>query len=171
VVDTDLTGRGKWSDPGVPHRGWECSGVDDLGEDPVNWQTCEMCESQEIRYVHTMVHIDYPSWLECGCVCAGNMEGSVNHARARERRYKAGAKRRSDRLIAWSNPATWNRSQRGNYWRKDHGYVATLFQQGPQWKWVISNDHNDFKRFSPHGYAKGEDAARAACESFMEFHR
>jgi len=40
---------GKWSQAGVPHRGWTCVDIDDLGEPSA---TCEMCETQEIRYVH-----------------------------------------------------------------------------------------------------------------------
>jgi hypothetical protein len=66
-----LVNHGKWSQPGVPHRGWTCEGVEDLGEPDA---ICEMCERQEIRYVHTMVHPEYPDKLACGCVCAGHME-------------------------------------------------------------------------------------------------
>jgi hypothetical protein len=40
---------GKWSQAGVPHRGWSCVGVEDLGAPEA---TCEMCETQKIRYVH-----------------------------------------------------------------------------------------------------------------------
>jgi hypothetical protein len=43
--------RGKWSQPGVPHKGWVCVDIEDLGEPSL---TCEMCESQNIRYVHYM---------------------------------------------------------------------------------------------------------------------
>ena len=47
---------GKWSEQGVPHKGWRCIDVEDLGEfDSV----CEMCDTQEIRYVHYMQHSDY----------------------------------------------------------------------------------------------------------------
>lgn len=41
--------RGKWSAAGVPHRGWHCVDIEDLGEPQAE---CEMCESQTIRYVH-----------------------------------------------------------------------------------------------------------------------
>lgn len=49
--------QGKWAEPGVPHRGWTCVGVHDVEDER---QTCEMCEGQEIRYVHAMEHPNYP---------------------------------------------------------------------------------------------------------------
>jgi hypothetical protein len=66
---TDRIDMGKWSEPGVPHKGWVCLGVDDLG--PGELMTCQMCMVAQIRYVHAMVHDDYPEKLLCGCVCAG----------------------------------------------------------------------------------------------------
>jgi hypothetical protein len=66
-----MTGLGKWGLAGVPHRGWACTEMYDAGDDLI---TCEMCETQEVRYVHIMTHPDYQGGLECGCVCAGNME-------------------------------------------------------------------------------------------------
>jgi hypothetical protein len=49
--------RGKWSVPGIPHSGWTCVAVTDLGEvGPI----CEMCETQAIRYVHTMENPRHP---------------------------------------------------------------------------------------------------------------
>lgn len=59
------TNHGKWSDPGVPHKGWSCVGIEDLGEPS---QTCEMCESIDIRCAHVMSHPDYPGELAVGCV-------------------------------------------------------------------------------------------------------
>lgn len=73
---------GKWAEPGVPHKGWTCVGVDDLEDDR---ETCEMCEAQEIRYVHHMEHPDYQGTLRCGCVCAGHMEEDLAGARDREK--------------------------------------------------------------------------------------
>lgn len=76
-------GRGKWSQPGLPHRGWHCVDIEDLGEPQVE---CEMCESQTIRFVHHMEHPDYSQVLEVGCICAGHMEGMLlRHIRAKHR--------------------------------------------------------------------------------------
>jgi hypothetical protein len=76
---------GKWSDPRVPKRGWECIDIKDL-EEPA--AICEMCETTEIRYVHVMHHPEYPDTLDCGCICAGHMQGDPVAAREREANIK-----------------------------------------------------------------------------------
>ena len=81
--------RGKWSVAGVPHRGWICVAVEDIGEPKAE---CEMCEKQKIRYIHYMQHPDYPDVLEVGSTCAGNMEGSLSSSRAREASIKLQSK-------------------------------------------------------------------------------
>jgi len=68
----------KWSLPGVPHKGWTCTSVDDLGTPD---QVCEMRETQDIRYVHHMEHPDYPESLGVRCVCAENMENDYEGPR------------------------------------------------------------------------------------------
>jgi hypothetical protein len=67
----DHTSHGKWSEAGVPKKGWSCVGVEDLGEPS---QLCEMCESVTIRYVHYMEHDQTTESLAVGCVCAEYME-------------------------------------------------------------------------------------------------
>lgn len=73
-----------WKDEAVPHSGWSCTGVEDLGA-PVG--ICEMCGYQIIRYVHHMEHPRYTS-LSVGCICAGKMEGSIAEAKRREAEFK-----------------------------------------------------------------------------------
>jgi len=73
-----------WKHEDVPHTGWTCAGVNDLGA-PVG--ICEMCGYQIIRYAHHMEHPAYRS-LTCGCVCAGKMEGDVEGAKRRETEFK-----------------------------------------------------------------------------------
>ena len=41
--------RGKWSQAGVPHKGWRCVDVDDRAAVD---HVCQMCESQAVRFVH-----------------------------------------------------------------------------------------------------------------------
>jgi hypothetical protein len=83
--------RGRWSEPGLPHKGWTCTNVEDL-EDLIG--SCEMCNT-DIRYVHHMEHPDYPEALGVGCICAGHMEQNYEAARDRQREAeKATARRR-----------------------------------------------------------------------------
>lgn len=73
-----------WKQEDVPHSGWSCTGVSDLGA-PVG--ICQMCGYQIIRYAHHMIHPGYRS-LTVGCVCAGRMEGDISEAKRREAEFK-----------------------------------------------------------------------------------
>jgi hypothetical protein len=101
------TGTGKWAEPGVPHRGWECVHIEDLGEPSA---TCEMCQVMTIRFVHTMSHPDYGDELRVGCVCAGHMEEDYEAAKSRETAMRA----RSSRRAKFPDRAGWRLSARGN---------------------------------------------------------
>ena len=100
---SEHTQRGKWSQPGVPQRGWTCVDVDDLGEPS---QLCEMCESVDIRFLHHMQHPDYSDILAVGCVCAEHMEQDYVRPKEREKRLRSAASRFS------SSAGTGARSQR-----------------------------------------------------------
>jgi hypothetical protein len=95
-------GLGRWSEPGVPHLGWECVGVDDLGNVA---DECEMCGTA-IRYVHQMRHPNFPEELGVGCICAGHMEGDYHASRAREATLKSWLRRRRN----WARRAGWRSS-------------------------------------------------------------
>jgi hypothetical protein len=88
---------GKWATHGVPHKGWICVDVEDLGAPD---EICKMCETQEIRFVHYMRHPDYPHDLGCGCICAGKMEEDYEGSRQRETILKNAAIPRAARSRA-----------------------------------------------------------------------
>jgi hypothetical protein len=112
------TARGKWSEADVPHRGWSCSDVEDLGEPSA---ICEMCESVEIRYVHHMDHSDYTATLGVGCICAEHMEQDYVRPRQREKRLRNEARRRA------SLPRRkWSASRAGNSYLNTHGFNLTI---------------------------------------------
>lgn len=124
-----MSDHGKWSETGVPHSGWVCIGFEDLGDESI---TCEMCGSARVRYVHTMYHATGLT-LECGCVCAGNMEGDTLAAKARETRAKNERKGRTTRL---GRATTWlegwfpSRNNSENVWKRVSGGIATVFKKG-----------------------------------------
>lgn len=110
---------GKWSMPGVPHKGWTCISVEDLeAPDAV----CEMCEVQEIRYVHHMEHPGYTGTLAVGCVCAEKMEDDYEAPRRRERHMRNAAQRRG----RWLD-RKWKISQKGNPYINVDGMNITVF--------------------------------------------
>ncbi|KQX38194.1 hypothetical protein ASD04_11275 [Devosia sp. Root436] len=127
----DHTDHGKWSETGVPKKGWNCVGVDDLGEPS---QTCEMCGTAEIRYVHIMHHPDYPADLSVGCICAENMEQDYVRPREREKRLRTLAARRK----TWRR-RQWKVSGRGNWYLNTEGYNLVIVPSGRKWRVVVSN--------------------------------
>jgi hypothetical protein len=144
---------GKWEQPGVPHKGWTCVGIEDL-ESPE--AICQMCEVQPIRYVHTMVHQDYADALECGCVCAGHMEGDYEGARRRETilRNASGRRRR------WLS-RTWRVSTKGNEFLNASGYNVVVYSQRTGWGFRVTNRESDAYVFSRR-VMPTQDAAKLA---------
>jgi hypothetical protein len=114
--------RGKWSQPGVPHTGWHCVGTKDLREQGVEYSVCQMCESQKIRFVHTMVHANYPGALDCGCDCAGHMEQDSKGAKLRDTQVRSRAARRQK----FPDRKGWKTSAKGNPYIKLDGYHCVV---------------------------------------------
>jgi hypothetical protein len=147
-------GRGKWSQAGVPHRGWQCVDIEDLGEPQVE---CEMCESQTIRYVHHMEHPVYPDALEVGCICAGHMEGDVAAARTREASMKSRAGKRKRWLTR-----KWRISAKGNPWLRAGGYRITVYERSGGWAATVSAEDNSLVQHSRRNYKIQNQAKLAA---------
>ena len=65
----------RWEREGIPHKGWKEMGIEDLGEDlesgdDVEYEQCEMCGQEKIRYVHILQHPNFNGELRVGCVPA-----------------------------------------------------------------------------------------------------
>lgn len=145
-------GSGKWRQAGVPHKGWVCIGIQDLGDDRM---VCGMCEAREIRYAHLMEHKRYPGTLYCGRICAGHMEEDLEAAAAREKRVRnAVAQRRG-----WLKRA-WGLSSKGNpmlLTRDD--FRVTVFKRGAYWRASVEDLEAAGKLF-PRSNFDTEDAAK-----------
>lgn len=128
-------GRGKWSIPGVPHRGWTCVDMEDLGEPA---QVCEMCESSHVRFVHFMSHQRYPAVLKVGCVCAGHMEENYAAAQGRDSRMQSRAARRARWLTR-----RWRTSARGNEWIRSDGFRVTVQHRADGWAVSLAREDTD----------------------------
>jgi hypothetical protein len=118
---TERKGTGKWAQPGVPHKGWECIGIEDNEEQSF---LCEMCEVMLVRYIHSMEHPDYPEVLRVGCICAGNMEQDLVGARRREAEFKKRGARRKNWLKRY-----WPTSAKGNSYINTDGFNIVIFPQ------------------------------------------
>ena len=112
ISEEDLVAskKGKWSVAGVPHRGWVCVDIEDLGEPSIE---CDMS------------HDDYPDVLQVGCVCAGHMEGDLAASKAREVSMKS----RSAKRKRWLSRA-WKVSAKGNPYISADGYRIIVYQRG-----------------------------------------
>jgi hypothetical protein len=152
---------GKWSGAGVPKKGWTCVGVEDLGSPEA---TCEMCEVQEIRYVHTMSHPDYAADLHVGCVCAEKMEEDYVRPRLREKALRSAAGRKKRWLSR-----TWRVSARGNPYLNTDGFNITVFRHdGGSWGGRIEERATGRSVTSKRRYAT-HDAAKLAAFDGMIF--
>ena len=142
-----------WKRDDVPHDGWECTGIVDLGG-PAG--VCRMCGRQIIRYVHVMRHPDMTRTVGAGCVCAGRMEGDPEAAKAREAAFKNRAARRETFL-----KTPLRRSRNGNEYLKYRGESVTLledrFRPG-MWKHVLRGQYST-------GYPTKEEALAAAFDA------
>lgn len=79
---------------GAPLDGWFC---EDVITKPVAEFTCELCDYDRIKYVHVMVHPQWPDKFNVGCVCDGTMSGNMLAAQERD----DAAKRRDSRKRAF----------------------------------------------------------------------
>ena len=154
-----------WKDPSVPKEGWTCESVVDLNPDEapgdsVQYETCQMCGHEQIRFVHTMTHPQYFGALDTGCICAGHMSGDLDGSKESETRLKRKASRRKN----W-NKRRWRISQRGNEFLNVDNVNITIFpskSNHQRWRFGVAGD------FSVNSYDSVADAKRAAFERFWE---
>ena len=141
-----------WKRDDVPHSGWTCIGVTDLGAPSA---VCEMCGYQIIRYVHHMVHPAYRS-LDVGCICAGKMEGDIEAAKKREANLKNKQARRES-----FRRKQWRISRSGNPYVKIREHIVVFYKIKKTEKWKYSVD----SRFCDEVYGSIEEATLAAFET------
>lgn len=116
-----------WNVEGVPHKGWECIRVDDLGElagpgEEIEYAQCEMCGNERIRYVHVMTHPDYLPTLSVGCVCAEKMTDDY----ITPRRIEAAKRNKAARKLNFDK-SPWNYNPlKCSYTKKYKGIRITI---------------------------------------------
>jgi hypothetical protein len=157
-----MSSHGKWSNPGVPHKGWEVLDFEDLGRDDT--ETCQMCEFQTIRYVHVMQHHDYPYPLRCGCYCAGHMSEDYEGARRRESLARGVESRR----VRWLS-RKWKISSKGNAYLRADGFLITIYQEGMEWKACVADQYTGQTRFSRRTFLSKDQAKLAAFDAMVQW--
>ena len=91
----------RWDNPGIPHKGWTLIGYEDIREDALDdedfeYETCEMCHNERIRYVHILTHPDYNGEIRVGCDCACKMTDDYVSHPEHERQMRNRAARRNN---------------------------------------------------------------------------
>lgn len=140
-----------WKEKDIPHKGWYCHDVIDLGYG--NYSSCEMCGNERIRFVHTMKHpyrIDNPV-LEVGCVCAEKMTDDYVKPKEREKALRNKSKRKE----TWMKKS-WPMSRKGNYYLNHNGDIIIIFETRERLFGILVNKHFSSKRFTSYLDAKEE---------------
>ena len=160
----------KWNEPGVPHKGWQCIGVIDLGEDAtstedIEYEQCEMCDNERIRYVHIMGHPDYSETLHVGCVCAEKMSGDYDTPRKRETALRNKASRRTN-----FNKKEWSfNSSKNSYSKKYKGQYITILQS-KYGNWGIFFANQKIWDYGGKKILSFEQAKKISFEIFEQYH-
>jgi hypothetical protein len=84
--------------PGVPHRGWRLVDVIDLHDDEGleygDYEDCQFCDHEQIRYVHLLGHSSYDGIARVGCICACKLTEDYVNPKLRERELRNRSARR-----------------------------------------------------------------------------
>ena len=74
--------------PGIPHRGWRLLDVIDLHDDEGleygDYEDCQFCDHEQIRYVHLLGHSSYDGVARVGCICACKLTEDYVNPKLRE---------------------------------------------------------------------------------------
>ena len=92
------------------------------------YDECEFCGQEQIRYVHTLTHRDYAEDMRVGCICAERLTEDYINPKRREIKLRNRAARRSN----WPRRA-WKESAKGNRYlttSDDHHVVVFTVGQG-----------------------------------------
>ena len=159
-----------WNKEGVPHKGWSCVGVEDIAEssydgEPIEYEQCEMCGQEKIRFVHIMRHPEYPHELRVGCICAEKMSDDYVNPRRAEDSLKRRALRRKN-----FDKAKWNyNSQKNTYSKKYKGEYITIMQSR-YGNWGIFFAENKIWNCEGRKICTKEEAERLAFVVFEKYH-
>lgn len=131
--------------PDVPHKGWKYDKIIDLfydeGREYGNYENCEWCGHEQIRYVHILYHTDYKCRIKVGCVCAEHLSSDYINPKKREKYLRNRAIRRS-RFVE----NRWLISKKGNFFRSYHGYNVVIFLSSDnEYKIKIDNKYGKLK--------------------------
>jgi hypothetical protein len=122
---------------GVPHKGWHEVDVKDLHEDEGlvfgDYEDCEFCGHEQIRFVHLLGHPAYPTIIRVGCICACALTNDYKNPKERERKLRS----RANRKAKFPN-RKWKTTRYGGETITLDGFRVTVGQlrSGPYRVWI-----------------------------------
>lgn len=154
---------GLWDQAGVPHKGWTCIAIEDVERE---YESCEMCGNEKIRYVHTMTHPSHADELRVGCICASKMEEGYAAAEAEKT-----LRNRSTRRSKWLT-RDWRVSQKGNEFlnltANEERKNVVVFGSARRWGFMINDrDDDEAQSIRGSGYASSDEAKLAAFDALF----
>lgn len=119
----------RWDKKNIPHKGWIEIGIEDLGEEAefgekIQYEQCEMCGNEKIRYVHIMKHPEFRGELRVGRTCAGHMTDDYENSEFKEKELKNRVQRKKNFM-----KKEWRQVVKtGNYTLKYKGEHITIMR-------------------------------------------
>lgn len=160
-----------WDKLGIPHKGWEYVGVEDLGEnvysgESIPYERCEMCGRERIRYVHILRHPEYDGELRVGCVCASKMIDDYVAPRERERNLVNRVNRKGSFM-----KRNWRyKSDTGNYCLRYKGENITIMRSKYNSGWGVVFQGESYWKYHGRRIDDFETAKLVAFDLFDEFY-
>lgn len=158
----------RWDRPGIPHKGWNYVGIEDLGEnaiygEEIPYEQCEMCGNEKIRYVHILSHPEFCGEIRVGCRCAEKMTENYSDPERNERELRNRTNRRKNFLRQ-----EWRRTEKGFTLRYKGENITIVMSRYATWGVVF---HSEW-RWDYHGKKMNdfETAKLVAFDLFDELH-
>ncbi len=115
------------SKPECPKTGWRWLRATDLqcdeGRTQGDYDTCEFCGKEQIRFVHVLAHHDWKDTIAVGRICANDLAGDPA-IDATERKLRNLAQRRA----AFTKLKGWQTSAKGNLWIEYQGHHIVVMR-------------------------------------------
>lgn len=116
--------------PDVPQKGWNLEDVLDVRFDEDRaygeYDDCQFCGHEQIRFVHILSHRDYSDRIRVGCVCAEQLTEDYVTPKRREYELRGRAARRERWLTR-----KWKLSRKGHeYLNTRDGHNVGIFEVG-----------------------------------------
>ena len=143
---------------GVPHKGWSLEQVIDLHEDEGlsygEYEDCQFCDHEQIRFVHLLNHPDYSQAIRVGCMCACRLTNDYVEPKRQERILRNKAARRS-RFPARKG---WSSTCYGGKTIKLNGHRVTVASKSGRFRlWIDGKEGGRFYAQEKEAMLRGFD--------------